>query len=140
MNIEINKNINNTCKKSNIVLKDCPKLLTFKNQNKDLNFLVAKKNFCNYYPPEIEMNLEPSQKPSSFPTQICLEKKKDQNEIGNKEFLELKEKYFCSENDSYKILNKTENQLLNHFFQKNSKINSISIRYRHKNSTFVYYN
>ena len=138
-NFKINKIINNDYKISNSATKKPSKLFKSKNQNKGFDFEFSKKNFCNYYPQQIEMNFKPSQKPSSYPIQTFLGINKDQKEIGSKEFLDLKEDEFCSENDSYKKIEQTKHQLLNHFLQKDSKINSISIRYRHKNATFIYY-
>ena len=66
---------------------------------------------------------------------------KQENE--NKEVLILKDNnVFNSNNDSYKIINRNDHILLNHFCQKivNKRIiNSFTIRFRQKNSTFVYY-
>ena len=85
------------------------------------------------------MNHKPSQKPNFFPIEIYLGLNNFKNNIGNIDYLYLKENIFCFANDSYKIINKKEHILLNHLFQKKKKINSMSIRYRHKNSTFIYY-
>ena len=85
------------------------------------------------------MNYKPSKKPNFFPIEVFFGINKFINKIGNKDYLCLKESIFSKENDSYKTINKKEHYLLNHFLQKNTKTNSITFRYRHKNATFIYY-
>ena len=135
----INKNININDKINSMSTKDSLQLLTSKNENNILDFAYSKKNYCKYFPKETEWKNKPPQKPVSFPIQTYLGINQEKNEIGSKEYLDLKENIFCSKNDSYKMINPKEHVLLNHFIRKNSKINSISFRYRHKNATFVYY-
>ena len=135
----INKNININDKINSMSTKDSLQLLTSKNENNILDFAYSKKNYCKYFPKETEWKNKPPQKPVSFPIQTNLGINQEKNEIGSKEYLDLKENIFCSKNDSYKMINPKEHVLLNHFIRKNSKINSISFRYRHKNATFVYY-
>ena len=66
-------------------------------------------------------------------------------EIGSKEYLLLdKNDVFNSNNDSYKIIDKKDHIMLNHLINKkkinnNNIINSVVIKYRHKNTTFIYY-
>ena len=83
-------------------------------------------------------------KPCHFPTETFHGINSFHNEIGNKEYLILKDNnIFNSNTDSYKNIDKKDHILLNHLFQKivNKKIiNSFTIKYRHKNSTFIYYN
>ena len=50
------------------------------------------------------MNKRPSQIPQFFPIQTFLGIDKSHLEIGNRNYLNIKESSFCSENDSYKIL------------------------------------
>ena len=92
-----------------------------------VNFDFSKKNYCNYIPKINEMNYKACQKPSFFPEEIFCGINKSHNEIGSKEFLDLKEYYFCSNNDSYKITDKKDHFLINHFLHKNNKINSNNI-------------
>ena len=119
--------------------KDYLELLTSKKQNNILDFAYSKKNYCNYLPKETDWKIKPPQKPVSFPIQTYLGLNKEKNEIGSKEYLDSNENIFCSENDSYKIINPKGHELMNHFLRKGSKINSICFRYRHKNVTFIYY-
>jgi hypothetical protein len=112
--------------------------------NKIIDFSFSKKNYCNYYPKLNEMKELADKKPSHFPTECFNGINKFHNEKGKKEYLNLNENFvFNSNNDSYKVIDKKDHVLLNHLCQFNNKnknsINSISIRYRHKNSTFIYY-
>ena len=119
--------------------RDSSELLSSKKKKNILDFGNSKKNYSKYYPKEIEWKTKPPQKPLSFPIQTYLGLNKEKNEIGSKEFLDLNENIFFSENGSYKIINPKGHELLNHFLRKDSKTNSICFRYRHKNATFVYY-
>ncbi len=119
--------------------RDSSELLSSKKKNNILDFANSKKNYSKYYPKEIEWKTKPPQKPLSFPIQTYLGLNKEKNEIGTKEFLDLNENIFFSQNGSYKIINPKGHELLNHFLRKDSKTNSICFRYRHKNATFVYY-
>ena len=134
----INKNINNEEKISNMSTKDSLSLFKPKTCKNNIDFAYCKKNYCNYIPKQKDMNNKPSQKPQIFPIQILLGIT-SHNEIGDKYCLNIKDNTFCSENDSYKIIEQKSHILLNHLFQKNSKAYSTFIRYRHKNITFVYY-
>lgn len=135
----LNNKVNKNEKKDNISPKDTLSLNANINKKKYIDYSFSKKNYCNYFPKKIEMNFKPCAKPSLFPNETFLGINKFKNEIGSKEYLELKDKIFCCENDSYKIIEKQDHSLLGHFLQKDNKINSIVIRYRHKNSTFIYY-
>ena len=135
----VNNNINNEDKINNMSTNDSLSLSIAKTQKNYINFAFSKKNYCNYFPKLTDMNIKPSQKPQFFPIQIFLGINKFHNEIGDKHYLNIKESIFCSENDSYKILNQKDHIFLNHLLQKNFKTVSTTIRYRHKNITFVYY-
>ena len=81
--------------------------------------------------------------PCHFPIECFHGTNQIHNEIGNKEYLTLTNKsVFNSNNDSYKNIDRKEHFLLNHLCQKNvdkKLINSFTVKYRHKNTTFVYY-
>ena len=64
------------------------------------------------------MNKRPSQIPQFFPIQTFLGIDKSHLEIGDRNYLNIKESSFCSENDSYKIFVQKGHILLNHFLQK----------------------
>ena len=136
---EVNKNINSNDKVNSMTTRDSSELLSSKKKKNILDFGNSKKNYSKYYPKEIEWKTKPPQKPLSFPIQTYLGLNKEKNEIGTKEFLDLNENIFFSQNGSYKIINQKGHELLNHFLRKDSKTNSICFRYRHKNATFVYY-
>ena len=108
-----------------------------------IDFAFSKKNFCNYIPKIDEMRNSADKKPCHFPIECFHGINKIHNEIGNKEYLTLKNKsVFNSNNDSYKNIDMKEHFLLNHLCQKyvdKKLINSFTIKYRHKNATFVYY-
>ena len=108
-----------------------------------IDFAFSKKNFCNYIPKKDEMRNSADKKPCHFPIECFHGINKIHNEIGNKEYLTLKNKsVFNSNNDSYKNIDRKEHFLLNHLCQKyvdKKLINSFTIKYRHKNATFVYY-
>lgn len=144
-------------KKENIFLRKNKKKLTestndssfeslvkTKEKNNETNNLgFAKKNYCNYFPKLHEMNKNFCKMPLFFPTNCFNGINYSHNEIGNKIFLNLKEiNIFNSNNNSYKAIDKKDHLLLNHFCQKNRSknvISSLTIRYRHKNTTFLYY-
>ena len=108
--------------------------------NQNVDILYAKKNYCNYFPKKNEMREKAEKIPFHFPKEFYQEVNKFHNEIGEKEFLNLKEtNIFNSNNDSYKAIDKKDHLLLNHFTHNKNKIFSLTIRYRHKNTTFVYY-
>ena len=114
------------------------------NKNININFFYSNKNFCNYYPKINEMREYADIKPCHFQSETYHGVNQNQNKIGNKNYLFLKEKNIFCGNDSYKDIERKEHAILNHLFQKqknkNSKlINSITIKYRHKNCTFLYY-
>ena len=109
--------------------------------NQNVDILYAKKNYCNYFPKKNEMREKAEKIPSHFPKEFYHEVNKFHNQIGEKEFLNLKEtNIFNSNNDSYKAIDKKDHLLLNHYtHNNNNKIFSLTIRNRHKNTTFVYY-
>ena len=135
----VNNNINNEDKINNMSTNDSLTISITKAQKNYINFAFSKKNYCNYFPKLTDMNIKPSQKQQFFPIQIFLGINKFHNEIGDKHYLNIKESIFCSENDSYKVLNQKDHIFLNHLLQKDFKTFSTTIRYRHKNITFVYY-
>jgi hypothetical protein len=107
------------------------------------DFSYSKKNYCNYYPKKNEMKDYTDKKPNHFQTECYHGINQLQNIIGNKKFLYLvDDSIFCG-NDSYKDIEKKDHVLLNHYcnrqIKKDTFISSVSIRYRHKNVTFLYY-
>ena len=113
------------------------------NKNNNINFSFSKKYYCNHYPTKNELRDKTDKKPINFPTECYQEINQKQNEIGNNNFLLLKENDILSGNYSYKDIERKEHILINHLCRKpknkNVIINSVCIRFRHKNSTFVYY-
>ena len=114
--------------------------------NKNIDFSFSKINYCNYYPKLNEMKEIAAKIPCHFPIECCHGINKFHKEIGSKEFLILDDyNVFNSNNESYKIIDKKDHIVLNHFTNKNAIINnnniinSVTIKYRHKSSTFVYY-
>jgi len=112
-----------------------------------IDFSFSKKNYCNYYPKKNEMREFTDKKPFHFPTECYHGVNETQNKIGNKNHLFLKENEIYSGNYSYKNIERKDHILLNHLCQRKSNnynknetfINSATIKYRHKNTTFVYY-
>lgn len=110
-----------------------------------INFSFSKKNYCNYYPKLNEMKIISDKKPCHFPIECFHGANKFHEEIGSKEFLILdKNNVFNIKNESYKTIDRKDHIFLNHLFKKKSKIsnnviNSVAIKYRHKNTTFIYY-
>lgn len=108
-----------------------------------IDFNFSKKDYCNYIPKKEEMRYTADKKPCHFPIECFHGFNQIHNEIGNKEYLTLTStSVFNSNNDSYKKIDRKEHFLLNHLCQKNiynKLINSFTIKYRHKNATFVYY-
>ena len=114
----------------------------------NIDFSFSKKNYCNYYPKLNEMEIIANKIPCYFPIECFHGVNEYHKEIGSKEFLILdKNNVFniSSNNESYKIIDKKDHIFLNHLIKKKSKINnnnvinSVSIRFRHKNTTFIYY-
>ena len=109
----------------------------------NINFEFSKKNFCNYIPKKDELSKIAPKIPSHFPSECYHGVNQAHNEFGDKNFLNLKEpNIFNSNNDSYKIIDKKDHILINHLCQKtkNKKIiNSFTIKYRLKNTTFLYF-
>lgn len=111
-------------------------------KNSDIDFAYSRKNYCNYYPRKDELKSMVDQKPLYMPTYCFQGVNHSHNKLGKEEYLNIKEDIFSSNNDTYKSIERKDHILLNHLCQKvkNEKlINSFTIRYRHKNSTFVYY-
>jgi len=114
------------------------------NIDSKFNFYMCSKKYCNYYPKNGEMDEFTSKKPSYFYSYCYHGVNEIQNNIGNKNYLILKEKDILSGNYSYKNIERKDHILLNHICQKqinggHHTINSVVIKYRHKNSTFLYY-
>ena len=113
------------------------------NDNKKINFQLSTKFYCNYYPKKKEMKEKPDKKPTYFPSECFHGVNYFHNNIGNKEFLNLTDNNIYNNNiDEYKIIDRKDHLLLNHLTNKNvnkKSINSITIKYRHKNATFLYY-
>jgi hypothetical protein len=122
-----------------ISTKDSFSNFVFESNKKKIDFSFSKKNYCNYYPKQNEMKEIADKKPCHFPTECFHGANQFQKEIGSKKYLLLeKNDVFNSSNDSYKIIDKKDHILLNHLISK-KKINSVVIKYRHKNTTFIYY-
>ena len=133
-----NKNIFNHINNKNIIKNE-------KNIKKiNIDFSYSKKNYCNYYPKINEMKDSTDKKPYYFQTECYLGVNQIQNKIGNKDDLYLKEDEIYSGNYSYKNIERKDHILLNHLCnikkdKNNNIVNSIIFRYRHKNTTFLYY-
>ena len=110
---------------------------------KNIDFSFSKKNYCNYYPKLNEMKEKAAKKPFHFPMECFHGVNQFHKKIGSKEYLILDENNtFNSKNESYKVIDKKDHIFLNHLIKKTSKINSnnsVTIRYRCKNTTFIYY-
>jgi len=127
-----------------ISTKDSSSNFIFESNQKNIDFSFSKKNYCNYYPKQNEMKEIADKKPCHFPTECFHRGNQFLKGIGSKEYLLLdKNSVFNSNNDSYKIIDKKDHVLLNHLINKkkinNNVINSVTIKYRHKNATFIYY-
>jgi len=113
------------------------------NKNNYIDFAYSQKNYCNYFPKRNEMRITAEKIPTHFPIECYHGVNQIHNNIGKKEFLELKDNnIYCMNNDSYKSIDKKEHLFLNHLYQKNVNkrvISSFTFKYRLKNSTFVYY-
>ena len=109
----------------------------------NIDFAFSLKNYCNYIPKKEEMKKQPSKRPCNFPTECFHGKNQFHNDIGNKGFLNIDENnFFNSNNDSYKIIERKDHILLNHLCNKNvnkKTITSLTIKYRNKNTTFLYF-
>jgi hypothetical protein len=118
-------------------------LVSSKQKNNNLNFHYSKKNYCNYYPKKNEMREKADKIPTFFPIECFNGINHYHNEIGNKEFLNLTDNSIYNNNiDSYKIIDRKDHLLLNHFcykFVKTNVINAFTVKYRNKNVTFLYY-
>ena len=130
-----NKNIILTNDKNNNIIIN-------NNKNK-IDFSYSKKNYCFYYPSKNDLREFPDKKPYYLQTETYHGINKIQQKIGNKNFLNLEDNNTFSGNYSYKNIETKEHVLLNHLCErqkfKNSIIYSSTIRYRHKNFTFIYY-
>ena len=124
--------------------KDSSSNFIFESNKKHIDFSFSKKNYCNYYPKKDELKEIADKKPCHFPIECFHVKNQFHREIGSKEYLIIdKNGVFNSNNDSYKIIDKKDHIVLNHLIDKkkinNNIINSVTIKYRHKNTTFIYY-
>ena len=140
-----NKNNSIIVKDSNLLSTKDSSLLSVKKKNdKNLNFAFSLKNYCNYYPKKDEMRGMADKKPCHFPSKCFLGVNQFHNEIGKKDFLYLTDNSIYNNTyDSYKIIERKDHLILNHYLHKNVNnnkiINSFTVKYRHKNSTFIYY-
>ena len=131
-----NKIINNNANNANNKTKNIIKI--------KVDYSYSKKNYCNYFPKKNEMREYTDKKPCNFPTECYHGINEIQNKIGNENYLNLKENEIYNGNYSYKNIERKDHILLNHLcHRKKDKngnlINSITIKYRHKNTTFLYY-
>ena len=111
------------------------------NNNSKIDFSYSRNNYCNYYPKKNEMkNIKI---PNHFQTECYHGVNQLQNKIGNKKYLYLVEDSVFSGNDSYKNIEKKEHTLINHYCKRQIKndifISSVSVKYRLKNVTLLYY-
>ena len=138
-----NENISATTKDSSLTSIKIVKENNNNNKNKNINFLFSKNNYCHYYPKKDEMRERTDKKPIHFPNECFHGVNHSHNNIGNKEYLYLTDNSIYNNNiDEYKIIEKKDHLLLNHLCQKsvNKKIiNSITVKFRHKNTTFLYF-
>ena len=137
------KDSQNIFSNNNISTKESSLISMPKKNDKKIDFAFSNKNYCNYIPKKDEMKYTADKKPCHFPIECFHGINQIHNEIGNKEYLTLTDSsVFNSNNDSYKNIDRKEHFLLNHLCQKNVNnklINSFTVKYRHKNATFVYY-
>lgn len=81
--------------------------------------------------------------PIEYSNSININLMSNQDKLGTKNFLKINENNILSDNLSYKKLNFTPNQQINHLESKNDKnksvVVSVSSRYKFKFTTFVYY-
>jgi hypothetical protein len=133
-----NKNLQKSINKT-IFTQDSFSNINFESNKKHIDFSFSKKNYCHYFPKRNEMKEIADKKPCHFPTECFHGVNQFHKEIGSKEYLLLdKNDVFNRNNDSYKIIDKKDHILINHLINK-KKINSVVIKYRHKNTTFIYY-
>ena len=118
-------------------------MITSSKTSELIDFTYSKKNYCNYYPNKNEMRDRVDKILYHFPIECYHDVNSEHNQIGNKDFLLLKENsIYNSSNDSYKKISIKDHIFLNHLCLKNVNntiVNSSIIRFRHKNVTFVYY-
>ena len=115
------------------------------NNNKSINidFKYSTKNYCNYIPIKDEMMEKPHKVPCFFPIETFHGQNESHYSIGDKQLLNIETKsYFNKNNDSYKAIDRKDHILINHLCRRtvNKKIiNSFTIKFRHKNTTFLYF-
>ena len=135
------KNISSSTKNSSTA--SGTKYTEIYNNKISINFEFSKKNYCNYYPKKDEMKNNSDKKPLYFPLECFHGVNQSHNEIGNKMFLNLNENNICDMHDSYKVIDRKDHILLNHLCQNKKRekkiITSITVKFRHKNTTFIYY-
>ena len=113
------------------------------NKSININFKYSIKNYCNYIPTKDEMMEKPHKVPCFFPTETFHGQNESHYNIGDKQLLNIETySYFNKNNDSYKAIDRKDHILINHLCLRtvNKKIiNSFTIKYRHKNTTFLYF-
>ena len=115
------------------------------NKNINDNFEYSKKNYCNYYPVKNEMKKTADKMPIYFPLECFHGINKYHNDLGNKSFFNIQNNnIFCKNNDSYQVIERKDHLFINHAYNKNinignKMINSAVVKFRNKNTTFIYY-
>ena len=141
---------NNCLNKANgnksISTKDSSFSSTKKSSNNNFintNFEYSKKNYCNYIPTREETSKKACLMPCYFPIYTFHGINTNHNIIGKSQLLNLEgTSYFNKNSDSYKSIERKDHILINHLCQKiidKKIINSFTIKYRHKNTTFLYF-
>ena len=113
---------------------------------------LKQKIYSNYIPNRDELKENIPELPIQYKSCININLYSNQNKIGNKKFIFIREKNILSDNISFKNIGIIYHDLVNHlnlnnkqFISNNNKyknkniITSVSSRYRDKYTTFVYY-
>lgn len=118
-------------------------------KSKNYSYL-KQKNYTNYIPNKDEMKEKIPELPIQYKSCININLFSNQNNIGNKKFIRIRERNILSDNFSFKNIEIIHHDQINHlnlnnkqFINKNNIykniISSVTSRYRNKYTTFVYY-
>ena len=111
---------------------------------------LKQKIYSNYIPNRDELKEKIPELPIQYKSCININLYSNQNKIGNKKFIFIREKNILSDNISFKNigiiyhdqvnhLNLNNKQFISNNYQYKNIITSVSSRYRDKYTTFVYY-